>query len=248
MEKRIMSSGKFNVLIDPFHIINKYNCIVIYGKHEEIAYSLFDEFSGAVVDCKEFKNFNLLQNSLIPEPDLKIKMSPKDFKEVFKQDITQWQRKCIILLDKKPVDIPNHDLIAEINCDLVNVNKFLEFHIKRLDYKFNSIDDLFWVKNLHDLHFANKINLIDPNAVSNMSTHETNQMSLIKKNDDKSLNEFWSIMENPWSWIRYLQHFYNYRNDDAKSAMCKHLELWSHKYVPNDEIFIWLLRSILMRN
>lgn len=249
-DKKSNNVSRFGILVDPVHIINQHNCVIIYGKNEEVAYSLFAEFSGSVVDLKDMKQINLLQNALVPESDLKIKATAKDIKElkeIFKQDIAAWQRKCIILLDKY-VDIFTHHLVAEINCDSVNMNKFIEFHAKRLGYVFENINDLFWVRDLCDLHFAHKVAQIDPKAVSNMSAHEINQMNLVRDGSDESLCQFWSMMDNPWSWIRYLQYFYNYRNDSARFAMCKHLELWCYKYVPNDEVFIWLIRSILLRD
>ncbi|QEK38401.1 hypothetical protein [Candidatus Cytomitobacter primus] len=274
-------------MIDPIELINNHNCIIIYGKNEELTYSFFDEFSGSIIDVKELESINLLQTSLLPESNLKIKIAPKDLKKIFVQNINRWNRKCIFLLDKIPgpndiknamihADKLNHanklnnidkldnthgkannsangiskmeKLTAEINCDFIDLPKFIEFHSKRLSYNFRNMNDLFWVKNLQDLHFAYKIHQIDQDAVSNMSEHMLDQTSLFRKGDEESLNKFWSIMDNPWSWSRYMQYFYQYKGENILVAMCKHLDLWAHKYTPNDEVFIWLLRSIFINS
>ncbi len=234
---------KFNTLVDISELLNKYNCIVIYGKDASLAYSFFCEFAGTVVEYNELDLMRFLQTSLIPEPNIKVKVTTNGMKTIVKQDIKNWQRACIILTDKPTGD----DRIAEIECDSINIKKFLEFHTKRLGYSFENMDDLFWVQNLQDLHFAHKVTQIDPASVKNLFQKDKDQMSLLKKGDKDSLQELWKVMDNPWSWVRYMQLFYSYRNESILGASYKHLELWAHKYVPNDEVFIWLCHSIMIR-
>ncbi len=234
---------KFDTLVDPIDLINNYNCIFIYGL-EELAYSFFNEFDGVIVESNDLSNINFLQTSLIPEPNIKVKIDAKNIKNILKQDIQRWNRKCIILTSKEV----NDNKVAEINCDIFNVKNFLMFHTKRLGYSFDNMEDLLWVKDLSDLHFAYKISQIDKSCMKNLSSQEINQTNLLKKNNKESLEKLWQLMENPWSWIRYMQFFYKYRNNNVLVAMYKHLELWAHKHAPNDEVLIWLCRSIMLRD
>ncbi|USO00760.1 MAG: hypothetical protein H6845_00275 [Alphaproteobacteria bacterium] len=237
----------FDSLVDPGKLIQEYRCIAVFGKNDNVARSMFDEFSGVRVEFKELERINLLQQSLIPERDIKVTATVKEFEKFMKENAensSKWGRCVIFLLDSNVTS--KYKNVAFIGCNFVNMSKFINFHKERLGYDLCN-DDLIWVEDLYDLHFANKVSKIDQNAVKLMGSVSVDQMDLLKKGDKASAYALWKILDNPWPFMKQAKYVYKYKHKDISASLMDHLDMWARRYTPNDEVLIWLIGSILMR-
>ncbi|QEK39100.1 hypothetical protein [Candidatus Nesciobacter abundans] len=240
----------YDIYSDIFGLINKNKLIFIYSEEDSLSASFFDEFIGQNVEFDQFSENIMLSLGLIQNPPVKIKTTLANAKKILKLNVGNWKRECIVCVDKK-IEIKksekNYSDIAVVDCKIMNKTKFINFYSSLFGYKFDDVKDVLWVENLYDLHYANKINLIDKSLLKTLNTEEKKTFSSLNSKDLESRMRLWQNVDSPWSWIRFLQYHYRMRGKSALYADALHLETWARETTPNDEVFIWMCRQLMER-
>ncbi len=209
---------------------------VISGPDIALRDSLFQEVKANIVEFSEQNIQSIYSASLFENDSIKLFVSLQELQQI---DLSRCCRpKYVFITDSLPTKkSQNTTYISCKNLKGQDKRAFIQTQSQRLMYKFAKISDLYWVENLFDLHFANKLNQLIQNA--NLFTQYFSKWDVPYSNTAylKLLNTV-----DSWMWLKYYQK----RNENTKHWI-QYLELWARDYVPNDEVLRWMIQNTMDR-